>query len=58
MHVATACMGGCTLREPPKSRQATASLMRSAPKICGAIRFWMRSITLGRAANSLNSASS
>ena len=50
--------GRGTLREPPKSRQATASLMRSEPKICGAMRFWIRLITLGRDAYSLNSASS
>ena len=47
-----------TLRDPPKSRQATASLMRSAPKICGAMRFWISSTTLGSDAYSLNSASS
>lgn len=50
--------GLCTLREPPKRRQATASLILSAPKIWGAMRLGIRSRTLGCAANSLNSASS
>ena len=52
---------GCTLltlREPPNSRQATASLIFSPPKICGAMRLNRLATASGRAANSLNSASS
>ena len=50
--------GITTLREPPNSRQATASLIFSPPKICGAMRLKMLATASGRAANSLNSASS
>mmetsp|Transcript_41672 Transcript_41672/g.79645 ORF Transcript_41672/g.79645 Transcript_41672/m.79645 type:complete len:456 (+) Transcript_41672:753-2120(+) len=49
---------GRILRAPPKSRQATAALTSSTPKMAGAILFRSSWMTLGCAANCLNSASS
>jgi hypothetical protein len=47
-----------TLRAPPKRRQATAFLISSCPKMLGAMRWKISSVTLGWAAKSRNSASS
>lgn len=47
-----------TLREPPKSKQATAFLMSAWPKMFGAILLKICSCRLGWAANALKAASS
>lgn len=49
---------GRALREPPNSRHATACLIISPPKICGAMRANRLATASGRAANSRNSCSS